>query len=137
MPNKPTDDLIKSREVLFVEPHPSPDQAGTAATLLEGMDGVLAVEAPTTTRLLVTYELPQLTLAIIEESLNEVGFHLDGSLMSRLRRALVNYLEDTQCANLGFSGGQSDTTVKVFVNRYDKMAHGCRDSRPQHWRDYH
>lgn len=137
MPNKPTEDLIKSRVILFVEPHPCPDQARTAATLLESMDGVLSVESTDTTRLEVTYQLPQLTLEIIEESLSEVGFHLDGSLMVRLRRAMVNYLETTQCANLGFSGGQSDTTVKVFVNRYQKIAHGCRDGRPQHWRDYH
>lgn len=137
MPDKPIEELIKSREIAFVEPHPCPNQAGTAATLLEGMDGIIEVETRTSTELVVTYQLPHLSLTIIEAALCEVGFHLDGRLLTRMRRAMINYLEETQCANLGCSLGQSNCTTKVFVNRYQKIAHGCRDGRAQHWRDYH
>jgi len=134
---QPPDELIKHREIDFIEPHPCPNQAGVAATLLDGMDGILGVETPSSTRLLVTYQLPMLSLITIEEALSEIGFHLDGSLMSKLRRAMIHYLEETQCANLGCSHGQSNCTVKVFINRYQKLEHGCRDGRSAHWREYH
>ena len=137
MTTKPPADLIKYREIEFVEPHPDPHQAVSAAQLLEGVEGIVAVEAQSPTRLLVTYRLPELTLELIEEMLARVGFHLDGSLMTRLRDALVHYTEDTQCANLGCAQGQSNCTVKVFVNRYQRLRHGCRDDRDPHWRDYH
>jgi len=137
VPGEPTKELIKSREIGFVEPHPCPNQAGTAATLLDGMDGILGAEAPESTRLIVRYQLPQLSLQDIEAALTEVGFHLDGSLLARMKRAMINYLEETQCANLGCTRGKSNCTLKVFINRYEKLAHGCRDRRPPHWRDYH
>ena len=135
--NQPPEELIKQREIDFIEPHPCPNQAGVAATLLDGMDGILGVETEGSTRLRVTYQLPMLSLETIEEALSQIGFHLDGSLMARLRRAMVNYLEDTQCANLGHGQGQSNCTVKVFINRYQHLEHGCRDGRPGHWREYH
>ena len=137
MSTQQPEELIKQREIDFVEPHPCPNQAGVAASLLDGMDGILAVETIGSTRLLVTYQLPLLSLETIEEALAEIGFHLDASLMSKLRRAMVNYMEETQCANLGCSRGQSNCTVKVFVNRYQQLEHGCRDGRPGHWREYH
>ena len=137
MTTKPPADLIKYREIDFVEPHPDPHQAMTALRLLEGVDGIVAVAASSPTRLQVTYQLPQLTLELLEEMLSRVGFHLDGSLMAKLRHALVYYTEDTQCANLGCTQGQSNCTVKVFVNRYQRLRHGCRDDRAPHWRDYH
>ena len=133
----PAGDLIKCREIDFVEPHPDQHQANSAVDLLLGLDGIVSAAAPTPTRLLVTYRLPELSLELVEEMLSRIGFHLDNSLLAKLRRALVHYTEDTQCANLGCTQGQSNCTVKVFVNRYQHIRHGCRDSRPPHWRDYH
>ena len=84
----------------------------------------------------VTYQLPNISLRLIEESLTELGFHLDNSLLIKMRRAVVYYTEETQCANLGCAEGQSNCTVKVFINRYQRIKHGCRDQRPKHWRKY-
>ncbi|WP_231892822.1 hypothetical protein [endosymbiont of unidentified scaly snail isolate Monju] len=53
-----------------------------------------------------------------------------------MRRALIKYTEETQCINLGCEGGESNCTVKIFINRYLHRTHGCRDDRPQHWRRY-
>lgn len=136
-PGKTQEELIKSREIGFVEPHPCPNQARTAAILLDGMDGIISTEAAESTRLIVTYQLPQLSLMDIEAALTEVGFHLEGSLLARMKRAMINYVEETQCANYGCGRGQSNCTLKVFANRYEKLSHGCRDGRPPHWRDYH
>lgn len=129
-------DLVKTRDILFRAHHPDPDQARTAQLLLDGIEGVRSAEALDPVHLRVTYNLPQVSLRVIEDSLAELGFHLEGSLLQRMRRALIDYSEETQCANLGCVAGQSTCTVKVFINRYQRLSHGCRDRRPEHWRHY-
>jgi hypothetical protein len=131
-----TSDLVKTRDIVFRPYHPDPSQAETARQLLDGLDGVLEADALDPVHLRVTYHLPEISLRLIVESLEELGFHLDGSLVQRMRRALIYYSEETQCANMGCSVGQSNCTVKVFVNRYQRLTHGCRDRRPEHWRHY-
>jgi hypothetical protein len=132
----PHPDLRKLRQIAFQVPHPDPEQATSAARLLGELEGIETVAVHNPTRLSVSYRLPRISLRLIEEALGDLGFHLDNSLMTRLRRALIYYTEETQCANLGCAEGQSNCTTKVFVNRYQQLKHGCRDERPSHWREY-
>ena len=48
----------------------------------------------------VGYELTQYTLSDLEEELVDKGFHLDNTLLSKLTRALIHYIEETQLHNL-------------------------------------
>lgn len=128
--------MIKQRDILFHPLHPDPRPARSAAILLHDVDGVEYVEALTETRLLVRYELRQITLAIIEEALIEIGFHLDNALLIKLKRALYCYSEETERANLGCPPCQVKTTREVFAKHYRNRDHGCRDPRPLHWRQY-
>ncbi len=128
--------LKKQREILFEALHPDSDQAQSATLALSNLDGIEQVNAISPLRLLVLYRLSEITLADIEFLLRELGFHLDNSLLSKMKRALYAYTEETERANHGYSSSQGKTTRDVFIKQYQKRPHGCRDPRPTHWRDY-
>lgn len=131
-----THSLIKHREVRFCSLHPDKTQAHSASLLLADLEGVHRVVPVDPHALQVSYDVTRLTLHLIETALDELGYHLDNSLMVKLKRALYHYTEETQRANLGLDGHQAPRDVKVFVQRYEKLRHGCRDERPEHWRNY-
>ena len=126
----------KQRDVIFNPLHDDGNQSSTASQMLIDLDGIVLVDAISETHLIVRYDLRCFTLNDIEELLTTVGFHLDNNLLIKLKRALYRYTEETERANLGCPEGQSNCTRKVFINRYQQLPHGCRDKRPDHWRDY-
>jgi hypothetical protein len=130
------DNFIKHREITFRDLHPDPNQARTAALFLADVEGVIHTEPVSPLLLRVSYDLLQVTLEQVEEAIEEIGLHIDDSLLFRIRRALHYYSEETQRANLGCSRGESNCTQKVFAVRYRALDHGCRDHRPEHWRRY-
>ena len=130
------DQLLKYREIHFSPLHPDPNQAHTAMLQLSDLEGVEAIHQLQPHRLHISYRVNYLTLQMIEEALLEVGFHLDNSLMVKLKRALVYYTEEAQRSNLGCDKGNSKCTRKVFVRSYSTQDHGCRDERPHHLRNY-
>lgn len=129
-------DRFKRREIPFQEIHPDPHQAQTAARFLSDVDGILHTDPVSPTLLRVRYDLLLTTLQEIEESLTELGLHIDNRLIHRVRRALYYYTEYTFRANCGCPRGESNCTKKVFAKRYELIEHGCRDQRPEHWRRY-
>lgn len=128
--------FTKQRYVMFNPLHNDENQASTAALMLIDLDGVVLVDALSKTHLIIHYDLRFFTLVDIEELLTTVGFHLDNNLLIKLKRALYRYTEETERANLGCSEGQSNCTRGAYINRYQQRPHGCRDKRPDHWRDY-
>lgn len=128
--------FTKQRDVMFNVLHDDPNQALTASQMLADLDGIVLADSLSSTHLIIQYDLRIFTLADIEELLSTVGFHLDNNLLIKLKRALYSYTEETERANMGCSEGQSNSTREVFINRYQQLPHGCRDKRPDHWRDY-
>lgn len=128
-------ELIKRREIRFCHLHPDPEQARSALLLLSDAEGVVDIKFIDELCLSVSYDVCFLTLKAIEDVLVRLGYHLDNRLLMRMKRALYNYSEETQRANLG-TIIETDTTTKVFVKRYSINYHGCRDKRPEHWRKY-
>jgi hypothetical protein len=129
-------DLIKQRQVPFMELHPDPDQAATAAEMLIDVEGILDAEALSPTLLNVRYHLLEVSLEQIESALTETGFHLSNRPIYALKRALYYYTEETQRANNGCPRGESNCTRKIFIDRYRRRDHSLRDPRPEHWRKY-
>ncbi|HED33672.1 MAG TPA: hypothetical protein ENJ08_05550 [Gammaproteobacteria bacterium] len=129
------DELIKRRELRFCHLHPDPNQGRSALLLLSDAEGILDITLADELCLYVTYDVRHLTLDAIEKVLIRMGYHLDSRLLSRMKRALYHYSEETQRANLGVSE-DTDSTTQVFVKRYCGNHHGCRDKRPEHWRKY-
>ena len=130
------EDLIKRRDILFMSPQQDSDPASAAITLLNDIEGIFEAIRVHQFAINVSYHICQITLCDIEDVLQEVGFHLDNSVMSKLKRALFYYAEDTQLANLGYDHAESKSTLEIFVNRYNQLPHGCRDERPMHLRRY-
>jgi len=129
-------EFIKHREVYFRGPHAMGNQAQAAALVLSDVRGVMRVRPVGQERLAVSYDLRQVNLEALENLLAEMGFHLDNSLMAKMRRALWYYCDSCQQAQLGCQRGSRNCTQAVFVNTYRQRPHGCRDPRPEHWRKY-
>jgi hypothetical protein len=132
--DKSSHDLIKHREISFCPLHADPAQAQSALLLFSDVKGIINLGLINEHRIQISYDIRHLTLKDIEEVLIEIGFHLDNSLMFKLKRALYYYTEEVQRENLGCHG--KNCTRNVFINRYNKLQHGCRDERPAHWRKY-
>ena len=130
------DSLLKHREIPFSKLHPDPNQAQTAILLLSDLEGVEHVHFVSPTFMRISYKVLQITLEQIEAILVDMGFHLDNKVIYRMKRALYYYTEETQRANHGMAKGDTNSTQKVFIKRYQMIKHGCRDQRPTHWRKY-
>lgn len=130
------DNMVKTREIAFAPLHPVANQALAAARILQKQGGTLNQEVISPTLLRVRYHLSGNCFSDIMFLLETEGFHLANELIYRLKRALYCYTEETQRANMGCAKGDPNCTQKVFVNRYRRVAHGCRDRRPEHWRQY-
>ncbi|MEW5754999.1 MAG: hypothetical protein AB1810_01730 [Pseudomonadota bacterium] len=138
MPNSghPISELIKERELAFSDLHPNPAQTDAALELLRVMEHVLHVEKISERCLVVRYDVRNLTLEIIEAVLVELGFHLEPGLLRKLKSSLYHYTEEVLRSNLGITRGTTLDTKDVFINRYQKLFHGCRDTTPPSLRHY-
>jgi len=126
-------DLEKNREIVF---HALPTgQVGRALILLEGMDGLTVMAGTGANLLLVRYHVCEYTLEGLETALASQGFHLDNSLLSKLRRSLAYFCESVQRRNL--AANEPDIkSQQAFMKVYDCHLHGDRDETPEEWRDY-
>ena len=126
-------DLEKIREIVF---HELPaGQAERALILLEGLDGLVVTVGPQENCLLVRYHICEYTLESLEMALASQGFHLDNSLLSKLRRALAYFSESVQRRNV--AADEPDIkSQQAFINVYERHLHGDRDDTPEEWRGY-
>ena len=131
-----TREIFKQRVITFSELHPDPNQAETASLVLKNLPGIEQLQAINPGQIRIDYNVLEITLQQIESILTELGFHLDGSLINRLKRSLHYYTEETQRANSGIDYADGDSTQKVFIERYSRISHGCQDGRPDIWRHY-
>ncbi len=129
-------DTTRFREIHFTPLHPEPAQAQSAMLLLSDVPGITHLELISEQKLSIGYDLKQISLRMIEQALTDVGFHLDNNLLLKIKRALHYYTEDVQRENLGCPAQDSNSTQQVFISRYQRLKHGCRDQRPDHWRRY-
>lgn len=129
------EELYKSRIIQFCRFHPGPDQAHLAALWLKDVAGIQNARRLTPHALSVVYDLRRVTLQGLEQALLELGYHLDNSLLCKLKRALFHYTEETQRENLAATQEGQALQQEVFVNRYQQLPHGCRDPRPEYLRE--
>ena len=126
------DELHKQRDILL---HAlPPGQTTRAALALAGLPGV-QVEQRAPRMLRVHYDLREHTLAGLEDYLARSGFHLDGSLLQKLLRALAHYSEEVQQENLAAQDAELKAR-EIYVRQYGHRLHGDRDATPKEWRAY-
>lgn len=125
-------DLDKTREIFF---HAPPEgQAEKAHRLLHELDGIVAhVSRPNV--LCVRYSVRDFTLEGLESALAAQGFHLDNSILTKIKRALARFCENVQRENLAANVPDAKSQ-KVFVKVYEHHMHGDRDETPEEWRAY-
>jgi hypothetical protein len=126
-------DLEKTREIVF---HDLPqEQAERALELLTGLQGLDARLSQLPYRLHVRYHICEYTLEGLETALSNQGFHLDNSLLSKLRRSLAYFSENVQRRNV--AANEPDIkSQQAFVKVYENHMHGDRDETPEEWRTY-
>ena len=126
-------DLEKIREIVFHDLPPG--QAEHALVLLEGLEGLVATVGSDGSRLLVRYHICEYTLEGLETALASQGFHLDNSLMSKLKRALAYFSESVQRRNV--AADEPDIkSQQAFMKVYERHLHGDFDDTPEEWRGY-
>lgn len=124
----------RQRSIWLTEPSQDPDYADSAADLLRNARGVIHVQVARSDHLLVSYNVREITLQILEALLTEFGYKLRTSLFCRTMRALCYYIEDIECSSCKHN--QADCTRDAFITRYLRRPHGCRDHRPEYLRRY-
>ena len=102
--------------------------------LLTDVRGVLRVRISGPNRLVVSYNVRQITMQIIEALLGELGYRLQTGFYCRLMRGLCYYIEDIECTDRVHD--QAECTRDAFITRYLHRPHGCRDHRPEYLRRY-
>jgi hypothetical protein len=126
-------DLEKTREIAFHDLPPG--QAERACALLHGLDGIEAHMGDTANSLIVRYNVMHYTLEGLETALMEQGFHLDSSLLQKLKRALARFCENVQRENVAINAPEVKSQ-KVFARVYEQQLHGDKDDTPEEWRAY-
>ncbi len=90
--------IRKERNILFAKFPPG--QVREATEFLARVDQ-LEVERREQARVVgVAYDLHHHSLQELEGTLEDKGYHLDNTLMSKMMRALIYYVEETQLHNL-------------------------------------
>lgn len=127
-------DLDKTREIVF---HDLPsDQAERARALLDGLDDIQAgTVSERSCTLIVQYNVRHYTLQGLEKALELQGFHLDNSLLQKVKRALIHFCEQVQRENLLINAPDAKSQ-QVFARVYEQHLHGDKDETPEEWREY-
>ncbi len=126
--------LYKQREILFAKfPPGQVPEASDHLAAKEELEVAPHVEKRVVE---VGYELTQYTLGDLEEELVEKGFHLDNTLFSKLTRALIHYVEETQLHNLEAPEHRLKRSDEAYVRAWEQHPHGDHDDTPPEWREY-
>lgn len=127
-------DALKRHEIRF-NTTPS-GQVAKAARLLYGLDGLLVQIGPGEHAITVEYSLTAYTLQGLESALSVQGFHLDGSIYSKIVRALIFFCEDTQLHNMRCPQRLIKQSHEVYVKAWEQHLHGDHDDTPPELREY-
>lgn len=127
--------LYKEREILFAKfPPGQVPEASDHLSAKEELDVAPLVEKRAVG---VGYELTDYTLSDLEEELVDKGYHLDNTLYSKLTRALIHYVEDTQLHNLEAPERRlKRSNNEAYVHAWEQHPHGDHDDTPPEWREY-
>ena len=125
-------DILKRREIVF---HPlPPNQLEAALGLLTQLPGVRASRlGPLSAE--IEYCIAEHSLEDIENLLWAQGFHLEGSLLIRIKRNLAYYVERVQRENLGKPAPRTKN-YPAHIEAWTKRPHGDHDETPAEWRQY-
>lgn len=121
--------------VLRFAPAPA-GQASRALAWLQEQPFLRAEAMRQDDALLVTYDLAHYSLLSIEQALAVQGFVLDDSLISRLKRSLTHFCEETQRRNAQSPQRLIKQSNQVYVKAWEHHPHGDHDETPPELREF-
>lgn len=127
--------IRKERNLLFSKFPPG--QVPEASDYLGKLEH-LEVEAHVERRAVgVAYDLHEHSLQELEGALEDKGYHLDNTLMSKMMRALIYYVEETQLHNLDAPHRLlKKSQHEAYTHAWERHPHGDHDDTPPEWREY-
>ena len=133
-PHKPAP-IRKERNIAFAEIPPG--QVTEASSFLGHVEHLEVVPHGERRTIAVAYDLHEHSLQELEGALEDKGFHLETSLMNKMMRALIYYVEETQIHNFG----AHDRLLKrsqneAYTHAWERHPHGDHDDTPPEWREY-
>lgn len=126
--------VLKTREIRF-KPWPA-DQVVQARRSLAALSGVQVEQGRDPLSLIIHYNVLDFTLELLEEALVAAAFQLERTLLIRLHRALIYYVEETQVHNLRSPERLIKQSHEVYVQAYSAHPHGDHDDTPPDLREY-
>lgn len=128
--------IRKDRTILFSKFPPG--QVPEASDYLARVDSVEVERHDEQRAIGVTYDLRQHSLQELEGSLEDKGYHLDNTLMSKMMRALIYYVEETQLHNLEAPHKplKRAHSEEGYTRAWERHPHGDHDDTPPEWREY-
>jgi hypothetical protein len=85
----------------------------------------------------VAYDLRHHCLQELEGTLEDQGYHLDNTLLSKMMRALIYYVEETQLHNLDAPARPlKRSQSEAYTHAWERHPHGDHDDTPPEWREY-
>ena len=131
-PRKP-DPIRKERSIRFAEFPPG--QAPEAADFLGGLAGLEIVPRIADRSIAVAYDLHEHSLEELESALQDKGFHLECSLLNKLVRALIYYIEETEIHNLDAPRRLlKKSQNEAYTHAWERHPHGDHDDTPEELR---
>jgi hypothetical protein len=133
-PRKPAP-IFKTRAIRLA-PLP-PGQLPEACDFLGGLQGLRIAPNPEDRSIAITYDLHDHSLEELESALEDKRFHLECSLLNKLVRALIYYVEETEIHNLDAPTRQSKRSQnEAYTRAWERHLHGDHDNTPPEWREY-
>lgn len=123
---------LKKRTIRIKDTREDPGALAAAENLLRDVKGIHQVMAKLPDKLVVRYNVRQITLQTIEALLREFGYGLQAGFYCRFLRLVCYYIEDIECSHPIHA--QAECTRDAFISHYLSKPHGCRDQRPDYSR---
>ena len=127
--------IRKERTIIFAELPPG--QLPEAAGFLGSLERLELAPGSEPRSLDVAYDLRDHSLEELESALQDRGFHLDTSLLYKLKRALYYYAEETERRNLTMPERPlKQASNEAYIRAWERRQHSDHDTTPEIWREY-
>ncbi len=120
--------VVKTREITFRGPHHQGNQAAGACAFVVYLPGVQRAQSKHAACMQVDYDLRCICLRVLRRHLQLAGFHLDASLLNKLRTALIEYSEENQREEWGL--GDCAMPNQAFRPTVDQLSACARFTKP-------
>jgi len=126
-------DVHKRREIVF---HPTPTgQVEIALAFLAELPNLVAERSGPLT-IDVGYCIQEYSLESLESALARIGCHLEVTLLIRIKRGLVYYVEQVQRENMRLPETHTKDYSMAHAEVWKSRPHGDHDDTPREWRQY-